>query len=86
MCTLKPPFQSNSLAELYSKIQKGKYEEISARYSSDLHLMLRNCLQVDPMKRPSCIEVLQKGIFKNNMGQTVKNLGINRANSAHRVL
>lgn len=54
MITLKPPFQANSMQELYDKVLSGKVEHIPEVYPKELWNILKLLLQVNPKLRPSC--------------------------------
>lgn len=62
MCALKPPFRGGSLEQLYKNVTKGVYENIPKRYSSELSFILSQLLQTNPMKRPTCEELLNNPI------------------------
>ena len=76
MANLHVPFRGTSLQQLYSKIMKGIYPQISIKYSNDLKNIIRIILNVDAQKRPSAEELLKNeiilkkikefGIYKNN--------------------
>lgn len=58
MCCLKMPFEAPNLPILSLKIIKCSYTPISDRYSKELRTLVSNCLNVDPIKRPSVKEIL----------------------------
>lgn len=59
LCTLKPPFDANSLEELNSKIGAGHVEKLDSVYSSDLFYAIRRCLQKKATERPSAADLLE---------------------------
>ncbi|KAL4429871.1 hypothetical protein ABPG74_022894 [Tetrahymena malaccensis] len=59
LATLSPPFNGESMKELYGKIMSGVYKKISPKYSTELSNMISNMLQIDPKKRYSCSQILQ---------------------------
>ena len=59
MATLRPPFQAQSMEELYKKVMRGIYPKISSRYSEDLNDVLKLMIQVEVGARPSCEELLK---------------------------
>ena len=59
MATLRPPFQAQSMEELYKKVMRGIYPKISSRYSEDLSDVLKLMIQVEVGARPSCEELLK---------------------------
>ena len=54
LATLFPPFRANDMSGLYKKIVSGRYSPLPASYSNDLHLIVKQLLQVTPSMRPSC--------------------------------
>eukprot|EP01017_Pseudomicrothorax_dubius_P006865 TRINITY_DN12041_c0_g1_i1.p1 TRINITY_DN12041_c0_g1~~TRINITY_DN12041_c0_g1_i1.p1 ORF type:complete len:487 (+),score=92.05 TRINITY_DN12041_c0_g1_i1:45-1505(+) len=58
MTTLKPPFRAENMEELYKRVIRGIYPKIPGHFSQDLSTTIRNLLQVDPSKRPSCDQLL----------------------------
>lgn len=58
MITNQPPFRANSMKELNTRVCSGKYEQISSKYSPELKEVLKQCLQVQSSKRPSCEQIL----------------------------
>ena len=46
MIALNPPFRAANMSGLYHKVLRGVYEPIPRHYSSDLSMMVKNCLQV----------------------------------------
>ena len=63
MANLHVPFRGTSLHQLYSKIMKGIYPQLSMRYSNDLKNIIRIILNVDAQKRPSAEELLKNEII-----------------------
>ena len=59
MTTLRPPFQANSMEDLFKKIMRGIYPRISSKYSEDLSDVLKLMIQVEVGARPSCEELLK---------------------------
>ena len=58
MCTLKMPFDGNSIADLSLKIIKGTYNPIPNNFSRELKILVNNLLSTDSSKRPSINEIL----------------------------
>lgn len=54
LIALNPPFTAKDMKGLYQRVMKGVYPKIPAHYSSDLNMVLKLMLQVDPKKRPTC--------------------------------
>ena len=73
MANLHVPFRGTSLHQLYSKIMKGIYPQLSMRYSNDLKNIIRIILNVDAQKRPSAEELLKNEIILRK----IREYGIN---------
>jgi NIMA (never in mitosis gene a)-related kinase len=48
LTTLNPPFTAMDMQGLYNKVLKGVYPKIPSHYSSDLSMVIKSMLQVDP--------------------------------------
>ncbi|KAJ3042042.1 G2-specific serine/threonine protein kinase [Rhizophlyctis rosea] len=59
LCTLEPPFNAKTQAELAAKIQQGKVPPLPPIYSSELNRTIRAMLNVNYMKRPSAGDFLK---------------------------
>ena len=65
LCSLKLPFEANSLPVLALKILKGSFPPIPNQFSKDMKSLILQMLQVDQKKRPSVDSILLKPfIFK----------------------
>ncbi|KAI1312660.1 Serine/threonine-protein kinase Nek2 [Mortierella claussenii] len=58
MCALEPPFLADSQAQLSAKIKLGKIPMLPPQYSTELSLVVRSMLQVNPRKRPTTTDLL----------------------------
>ena len=67
MTTLRPPFQAQSMEELYRKVIRGIYPKISSKYSEDLNDVLKLMIQVEVGARPSCDELLKMPIISKRI-------------------
>ncbi|OMJ69762.1 hypothetical protein SteCoe_32427 [Stentor coeruleus] len=67
MCALEPAFKSKDMKELFSKVIKGRYNEVPNIYSSDLAAVIRCMLQVKPVLRPSCDKILDMPLVRKNI-------------------
>lgn len=67
MCVKGAPFTAKTMKELHAKIEKAKFNEIPAHYSSELKELITNCLVVMPNKRPSITQLLSKPILSKRM-------------------
>uniref|UniRef100_A0A1I7XB22 Protein kinase domain-containing protein n=1 Tax=Heterorhabditis bacteriophora TaxID=37862 RepID=A0A1I7XB22_HETBA len=59
MAALKPPFNSQNMLALVTQIVEGKYEPLGDNYSSELSILISNCLSTEPSCRPDVIGVSQ---------------------------
>lgn len=55
---LKPPFHAPSMESLYTKVMSGRYQPLPVVYSEDLHRAVAAMLHLDPVRRPSCTDLL----------------------------
>ncbi|XP_077393816.1 serine/threonine-protein kinase Nek5 isoform X2 [Festucalex cinctus] len=70
LCTLRHPFEGNSLSQLVSKICRGRVIPVPARYSYDLRLLVEQLFKVNPRDRPSVSSLLQRP-FLNKRAQEI---------------
>ncbi|XP_077473760.1 serine/threonine-protein kinase Nek5 [Stigmatopora argus] len=66
LCTLRHPFEGSSLSQLLSKICRGRYNPVSARYSHDLRQLITHLFKVNPRERPSVSSVLQRPFLNSH--------------------
>ena len=76
MAALHVPFRGTSLHQLYTKIMKGIYPQISSRYSNELKNIIKIILNTDAQRRPSAEELLKNEIIVKK----IKEYGINKIN------
>ena len=62
MITLRPPFRAQDMEGLFNKVCKGQYSRIPERFSDDLFQVIQFLLQVNPVSRPSCEQILNHPI------------------------
>ena len=62
MITLRPPFRAQDMEGLFNKVCKGQFSRIPERFSDDLFKIIQFLLQVNPMIRPSCEQILNHPI------------------------
>lgn len=78
MCALKPPFNSESLHGLALKIVRGQYPPLPDKFSSEVKLLVKTLLNVDPQRRPTIHEVLKMPVIVNRirsvLSESVRNL------------
>lgn len=76
MLTLNPPFRAPNMNGLYHKVLRGLYEPIPSMYSKDLQFMVRNCLQVSPIARPTCDKILAMPGLLNHLTGTLERINV----------
>lgn len=59
MCALNPPFRAKSMKGLYNSVLSGMYPKLPSYYSDGLSQIIKILLSVNPVKRPSCDQILQ---------------------------
>ena len=57
--TLKPPFRSENMEGLYSKVIKGNFSKIPDIFSNDIFSVVKSLIQISPECRPSCDQILK---------------------------
>lgn len=69
MCGLKPPFQADSMEDLYKKVTRGVPDKIPSIYSRELADMIHLMLQVRPSLRPSCDQLLSNPSLQKHLDE-----------------
>ena len=69
---LHPLFRATDMQGLYRKVVAGAYSDIPKGYSAELSQVIKGLLQLNPMLRPSCQQVLDMSAIQRK----VKELGI----------
>lgn len=64
ICSLSPPFVSDSMEGLYNKIIKGKSEKLPSIYSAEVNKMISWMLNVKSELRPSCKEIIDNQLYQ----------------------
>ena len=67
MITLRPPFRAQNMEGLFNKVCKGQYSRIPDRFSDDLFQVVQFLLQVNPISRPSCEQILNHPIVQKRI-------------------
>jgi hypothetical protein len=67
MTTLNHAFDANSLNGLATKIVKGKYPPIHAKYSRYLRELIGQMLMINPQQRPDMEQILRKAFIKKHV-------------------
>ncbi|XP_073899567.1 serine/threonine-protein kinase Nek5 isoform X2 [Castor canadensis] len=65
LCTLKHPFEANSLHHLVLKICQAHFAPISPRFSHDLRSLVPQLFKVSPRDRPSINSILKRPFIEN---------------------
>jgi len=76
LAALLPPFRAPNMNGLYTKVMKGSYEPIPSFYSPDLSMMIKGCLQVSPLARPTCDKILKMPGLLNHLSGTLEQLEV----------
>ena len=67
MCALNPPFKAQNMEDLFKKVIRGYYPDISNKYSKDLSEIIKLMIQIEVGARPSCDELLNMPIIKKRI-------------------
>uniref|UniRef100_A0A061SDG9 non-specific serine/threonine protein kinase n=1 Tax=Tetraselmis sp. GSL018 TaxID=582737 RepID=A0A061SDG9_9CHLO len=65
LCSYKVPFEARSIQELRSKVCRGRFAPISARFTPELANIVYSLLTVDPSSRPNIDQVLASPIVRH---------------------
>jgi NIMA (never in mitosis gene a)-related kinase len=58
MTTLKAPFRGTTMKAVYDKVMKGYYDPVPSFYSKTLSGIISSMLQINPINRPTCEQIL----------------------------
>lgn len=64
LCTREPPFNAKSHYQLVQKIKDGKVAPLPNIYSAELSAVIRDCLRVNPDKRPDTAALLNLPVVR----------------------
>jgi serine/threonine protein kinase len=64
LCSREPPFNAKSHFQLVQKIKEGKISPIPSVYSPDLMAVIKDCLKVNPDRRPDTAQLLNLPVVK----------------------
>uniref|UniRef100_A0A8D0GYR0 non-specific serine/threonine protein kinase n=1 Tax=Sphenodon punctatus TaxID=8508 RepID=A0A8D0GYR0_SPHPU len=67
LCTLKHPFEGNSLYQLVLKICRGHFIPVSPKYSYDLRILMSQLFKISPRDRPSINSILKKPFLEKRI-------------------
>ena len=69
---LKPPFRAEDMQGLYKKVVKGEYPSLPRTFSHDLHQIVAGLLQVNPLNRITCAEILSHPAVLRRINDTAE--------------
>lgn len=64
LCTREPPFNAKSHYQLVQKIKDGKVAPLPSVYSTELSAVIRDCLRVNPDRRPDTATLLNLPVVR----------------------
>ncbi|KAL1840847.1 hypothetical protein VTJ49DRAFT_7690 [Mycothermus thermophilus] len=64
LCTREPPFNAKSHYQLVQKIKEGKIAPLPPIYSAELFAIIKDCLRVNPDKRPDTAMLLNLPVVR----------------------
>lgn len=64
LCSREPPFNAKSHFQLVQKIKEGKVAPLPAVYSPELNAVIKDCLKVNPDRRPDTATLLNLPVVK----------------------
>ncbi len=64
LCSREPPFNAKSHFQLVQKIKEGKIAPIPSVYSPELLAVIKDCLKVNPDRRPDTAQLLNLPVVK----------------------
>ncbi|KAH8662140.1 NIMA-like protein kinase [Xylariales sp. PMI_506] len=64
LCTREPPFNAKSHFQLVQKIKEGRIAPLPAIYSAELMAVIKDCLRVNPDRRPDTASLLNLPVVR----------------------
>ncbi|KAM7209680.1 G2-specific protein kinase nim-1 [Naviculisporaceae sp. PSN 640] len=64
LCTREPPFNAKNHMQLMQKIREGKIAPLPSCYSTELSAVIKDCLRVNPDKRPDTATLLNLPVVR----------------------
>ena len=64
LCSRDPPFNAKTHFQLVQKIKEGKVAPLPDMYSTELNQVIKDCLRVNPDRRPDTIQLLNMPAVK----------------------
>eukprot|EP00826_Nyctotherus_ovalis_P035335 TRINITY_DN3031_c0_g1_i11.p1 TRINITY_DN3031_c0_g1~~TRINITY_DN3031_c0_g1_i11.p1 ORF type:complete len:420 (-),score=104.82 TRINITY_DN3031_c0_g1_i11:112-1371(-) len=72
---LRPPFMATDMKGLYQKVTIGKYPDIPGVYSNNLRELIKRLLQINPVNRPSCDQILKMPMLEKQARELLAGVG-----------
>ncbi|TQW00608.1 hypothetical protein V2A60_001677 [Cordyceps javanica] len=64
LCAKEPPFNAKTHYQLVQKIKEGKVAPLPEIYSPELNQVIRDCLKVNPDRRPDTVQLLNLPVVR----------------------
>jgi NIMA (never in mitosis gene a)-related kinase len=64
LCSREPPFNAKSHFQLVQRIKEGKIAALPAIYSAELMAVIKDCLKVNPERRPDTAQLLNLPVVR----------------------
>ncbi|KAL2135596.1 hypothetical protein VTI74DRAFT_7872 [Chaetomium olivicolor] len=64
LCAREPPFNAKTHFQLVQKIKEGKIAPLPAVYSSELYAVIKDCLRINPDRRPDTATLLNLPVVR----------------------
>ncbi|KAF4464374.1 NEK kinase [Fusarium albosuccineum] len=64
LCAREPPFNAKTHFQLVQKIKEGKFPALPDIYSPELNQVIKDCLRVNPDRRPDTVQLLNLPVVK----------------------
>jgi NIMA (never in mitosis gene a)-related kinase len=64
LCAREPPFNAKTHFQLVQRIKEGKVATLPEMYSPELNQVIRDCLKVNPDRRPDTIQLLNLPVVR----------------------
>lgn len=74
MCNLRRAFDAQNINALAIKIMKGAYPSIIATFSKQLRDLINSMLKVNPNKRPTIVDILNKPFIKKRVEKYISDI------------
>ncbi|KAJ6446890.1 G2-specific protein kinase nimA [Purpureocillium lavendulum] len=64
LCSREPPFNAKTHFQLVQKIKEGRVAPLPDMYSPELNQVIKDCLKVNPDRRPDTVQLLNMPVVK----------------------